>query len=49
MLWLTTSRQRSEFFILYTGWWSFEVRNELWQIIVRTSLPPFLCLCFAAI
>jgi hypothetical protein len=25
----------SEFIVLYTGWWSFEIRNELWQLLVR--------------
>ena len=30
-------RERSEHIWLYTGYWAFEIRNELWQLLVSAS------------
>ena len=30
-------RDRSEHIWLYTGYWAFEIRNELWQLLVSAS------------
>ena len=31
------ARERSEHIWLYTGYWAFEIRNELWQLLVSAS------------